>query len=505
MKELGVNDICYSTIKTSLELLKITFSIPPEEYCNIGLTEDFEYDIFRVILKLNQDLFFYQSDSSLQCDEQLYFNLFAKNDFNNISIESVFQIQCYYTSELFNFLEQYHLDVLSKLLKYWKITDYKQYILTIYSIFLHCFKQQQKYPYGYWLLDFDKIPFQDGLFCLQVANNLSIGINEIIPHSSIDNNQRSDNTDYRIFRSRPLIHLSENKYYVCNLQLLLERTYNSLFFDLKNILKDNSFGEFFNKQFVEHSLFRHTMELCSNKNDYIFPTRQIIESSNIKEFSNQPDFYIRRGGNLTLFECKAFKLNGSLKDNAEVQEFLRELKLKIYESTENIDKSRKSKNKSEPVGVTQLVAEIEKIEDNNFPFDSKIPDDVKYYPIIVLEDPRFIQPGLISIVNRWSKKLLAEKLKDAAYYPIIVTSIDVLFLYRETFRKLGFPKIIDHFIQSKAKLNENKVDWEVNPMADFNDFVKSKYKMDQEKNKKWLECYKKDILTNIYIVQNDMT
>lgn len=79
-----------------------------------------------------------------------------------------------------------------------------------------------------------------------------------------------------------------------------------------------------------------------------------------------------------------------------------------------------------------------------------IPEKVEYYPIIVLEDSRFVQPGLMSIVNRWSKKLLAEKIGTTAYYPIIITSIDVLYFYRDTFRKIGFSEIINKFLQSNA-------------------------------------------------------
>lgn len=59
LQKLGVVDICYSTIKTSLELLRIACYIPPNEYSNTGNEEDFEYDLFRVILMINQIIFSY--------------------------------------------------------------------------------------------------------------------------------------------------------------------------------------------------------------------------------------------------------------------------------------------------------------------------------------------------------------------------------------------------------------------------------------------------------------
>lgn len=245
LKKIGVDDICYSTLKTSLELLRITFSIPSIEYSNIGLKEDFEYDMFRVVLKLNQKVFSFKCADTLKLDELVYFNQFATNDTNNLSIDSVFQVQCYYSYELFSFLEQFHSNILSDLLRHWNISNYNHYLITIYSIYLLCLKQQQKTPKGYWLLDFDKIQIQEGLLCPQVINNLSIDINEIIPSANENIKQRTDNIDYRTFRSRPLIRLSDNKYYVYNLQLLIERTYNSLFFDLKSVWKGNGFTNFF--------------------------------------------------------------------------------------------------------------------------------------------------------------------------------------------------------------------------------------------------------------------
>lgn len=488
LQKLGVEDICYSTTKTSLELLRIAFSIPPNEYSNIGLEEDFEYDMFRVVLMLNQKLFFYKNDGTLELDELIYFNQFATNDTNSAPLHSIFRLQSYYASELFEFLEQYYPSNLSKLLRDFDIVNFSQYILTIYSIFFLCYDQQHNKPQGYWLLDFNKIQIQEGLFCPNVADKLSIDINAVIPYSSEDSKLKVDNIDYRAFRARPLIRISDNTYYVYNLQLLIERTYNSLFFDLKNVWEGSGFTNFFNKHFVEQSMFRHTMKLCLGRNDYTYPTIQMIDDRVLDESPNQPDFYIRKCGSLVLFECKAFKLNGELKDKADLQELLRVLKLKIYEATDNIDKTRKPKKNPEPVGVTQLVAEIEKIEDNDFPFDNKIPDKVDYYPIIVLEDPKFVQPGLMSIVNRWSKELMAEKLGNAAYYPIIITSIDILFQYSDTFRKIGFPRVIDAFLKSSARLNDNGRDWDVSPMTDFNAFMMSTYKRNKG-NDKWFDGF----------------
>ena len=216
---------------------------------------------------INQIIFSYKNDGKLELDELVYFNQYATNDTNYSALHSIFRTQSYYASELFDFLEQYNPVILSELLKKWGVTDYRHYLLTIYSIFSICHDQQQKNPNGCWILDFNKTHIQKGLFYTQIADKLAIDINEVFPYSSKDTNQRDDNIDYRTFRSKPLIRVSNNIYYVYNLQLTIERTYNSLFFDLKNVWKGGGFSNFFNKQFVEQSMFRHTMLLCLNKNE----------------------------------------------------------------------------------------------------------------------------------------------------------------------------------------------------------------------------------------------
>ncbi len=60
-KESGIKQVCYSTMKTALELMRIIFSIPVAEYRNDGNVEDFEYDLFRVVIQINENLMKYSS------------------------------------------------------------------------------------------------------------------------------------------------------------------------------------------------------------------------------------------------------------------------------------------------------------------------------------------------------------------------------------------------------------------------------------------------------------
>ena len=46
--------ICYCTQRSILELLRYTFAIPIDKYANGSNLDDFEYDFFKILLKINQ-------------------------------------------------------------------------------------------------------------------------------------------------------------------------------------------------------------------------------------------------------------------------------------------------------------------------------------------------------------------------------------------------------------------------------------------------------------------
>lgn len=78
-------------------------------------------------------------------------------------------------------------------------------------------------------------------------------------------------------------------------------------------------------------------------------------------------------------------MNGECRDDGDYGRLLDELHEKIVLKTRNLDKTRKKTKKSpEPIGVGQLINHIDSIEADSFEWDINIPDEVSYYPILVL-------------------------------------------------------------------------------------------------------------------------
>ena len=489
----GQKIFCYCTTKTSLELMRIIFSIPINEYKNDGDIEDFEYDLFRVILQINENLMNFKSSNKYDLATLSFLNFFIMNDISGQDVRGVFIRQVQYYSILSEFIETYPAcdkakETFYKSVGITKMSDYAKTWLALVALDFEYQKKQEK---GCPVIDLNRLQDVDGTLNIPVLDFLSINMNEHISYSNAEIKSRDDNVDYRIFRSRPLIKISDKKYIIYSFPILVERLYNSLFFDLKDSFKD-AFN-FYNKDFVEKVLFQPQVLQCLNEKitSKIYPSREMILCDDkIKEEDNQPDFYLRENDNLILFECKAIRINGELKDKSDIDELLSILKNKLYYSIENIDKSRGKKKNAERVGVTQLVQQMKMIDADTFKWDNKIPDEVAYYPVIILEDPRFVVPGLSYIINSWYKQLILQELPGQMCHPIVVTSIDILMSYSHIFKAKGFHNVFGKYFQNTVRYSNNDVTWTFDPLGDFNVFMQESYKLSPKKKLQLFEKYK---------------
>lgn len=487
----------YCSTRGTLELMRRIFAIPTKEYKDNGCIEDLEYDLFRVILQLNEDLTRFSHNKDLNLATITFLLFFVTNDITNqhekIALRR--QLNLFYILEDFIinnprcksavqlFFQKTGISKISEYTKAW-----------LYLVVLEEIRQREQGTNCHIL---DGKELVDIGIKQSILDFLSIDINQHIPYSFKGNQQnREDNTDYRTFRSHPLIHIGDKQYIIYNKLILIERLYNSMFFDLKEGFDGNAFN-FYNTEFVERRLFQQQILKCLNKKwtSHFFPSEEIIVSSQKpKEEKNQPDFYIRESNNIILFECKAIRINGDIKDKADVDELLNTLKNKLYESTHNIDSSRKCKHKVEPVGVKQLVQLIKLIDEDTFKWDKSIPESVTYYPVLVLEDSHLVVPGMSYIVNEWYKNLVNELLPRQMCQPVVVMSIDTLITYSHIFKRDSFHFVFNHYFQKAVQYSKDGVEWLFDPIADFDIFMKETYSLSKRALNKPFDNIQKSIL-----------
>ena len=472
------------TYRTSLELWRQIFAIRAEEFTNEVAENDIEWLLFKVILTINEKLVNYNKRKELyKLDELTFLNGFLTNDSNHYDIQTILQPQMYYFQRLVDFIPSN--EVMTKatkvLLHNWGIESWQQYYTTIVIIAHETDKYYKSKTNGLpiitpkWL----ELNQESGFLSPSLMEHLYIEEEEYIPYIDEDVSKNELNIDYRRFRSKPFVKLKDGSgYVVINNQLLCERLFNSLFFDFRPLINGSkkSCGFFdYNKRFIEKVLFRNTFFKCIPSACYTFPSPK---SDNTHEQPHEPDFYARtKRGELILVECKAVKMNGECRDDGDYVRLLDELHEKIVLKTRNIDKSRKDfKGEPEPIGVGQLIHHIDSIEADNFQWDSKIPDDVIYYPILVFEDIKLVQKGILSMVNRWFNEEVEKKkdldLKDISCMPVMVVSINTLYLYDELLLKKGLTNVIDSFLRDNAVYDDCTGEYNLIATADFDEYLR---------------------------------
>lgn len=498
---LSPNDVVViSTYRTALELWRHIFAIHTEEFNDTIEECDFELTIFKVILAINEKIFSYQKrEDPYKQDELFFLNGYLTNDSNNYYLQSVIQPQLYYFRVLLDFIPSN--EVMNKATKR-KLNDYGienwlQYFATILFLAYETDNYYKHKLNGIPIINPENIKHNDqtGLFSPNLIDHLCIDEDDYLPYTNDDGaEEREYNIDYRRFRAKPFVRLKNGAgYVVINNQLLCERLFNSLYFDFQPLIngKKESCGFFdFNKGFIEKILFRQTIFRCLPKGCFTFPERG---SKEINEKPNEPDLYIRTNkGELLIVECKAIKMNGECRDDGDFGRLLEELHEKIVLKTRNLDKARKKfKRNPEPIGVGQLINHINSIEDDSFEWDKNIPDIVSYYPLLVFEDVRMLQPGLLSIVNRWFyeeiSKIPKMILSEMDCKPVMLVSINTLYLYDDFIRRKGLTHIIDLFLQENAQLDIKSGKYKLKDLADFDGYLRRNRFKKSVDAEKWLK------------------
>lgn len=472
------------TYRTGLELWRRIFAIRADEFRNDIDVSDVELHLFKVILTINEKLVsFNDRKGQYKLDELVFLNGFLTNDSNNYDIQAVLQPQMYYFQQLINYIPTN--EVLSKaserVLSCWGIESWQPYYTTIVIIAHQTDKYYKDKANGVPIITpkWMEENKDSGFLSPSLIEHLCIDEDEYIPYVEDDNEKRDWNTDYRRFRSKPFVKLKNGSgYVVINNQLLCERLFNSLYFDFLPLIngKKNSCGFFdYNKDFIERVLFRNTFFKCLPTNCYTFPKR----ADDRQEAPNEPDFYCRtKQGELIIVECKAIKMNGECRDDGDYKRLLDELHEKIVLKTRNIDPKRKAhKGNPEPIGVGQLIHHIDSIDADAFQWDADIPDEVAYYPILVFEDVKLVQTGILPMVNRWfyeeikRDKTLGFELSDA-YMPVMVVSINTLYLYDKMLRSRGLTNVIDAFVRDNAVYNKSTGVYTFSEIADFDGYLR---------------------------------
>ena len=258
----------------------------------------------------------------------------------------------------------------------------------------------------------------------------------------------SNNTDYKFFRAKPIVEICDSEYLVLCPTFLVNCLYNSIKFSLAGIAKQKRIKVDVNRiltlEFTEHKLLYALLK------DSVYPAAKHVTGKKCDEekIDGAPDYYIRNGADIFLFELKDYRLA------AELRETPNKAAIDDYITNRLVDKGN-NKNGA----VLQLISNISLICKDKFLPDSNIKRIKNIYPILVFGEASFVSNGISNLLNKEFKAALSNISipGNINIHDLLVVDIDCLIQFYNllTSKKVKLKQLIkeyDSFINHKTKL-----------------------------------------------------
>ena len=354
--------------------------------------KDLEILIFKIYLALNTQL---NKNDNLIIESTKKFNQYPNliclaignslpiSDISNYNLKSVFVGQILKAIFLFEFLstQDSSQTLLENFYARFKVTDYKGFL-------------QKIFPIAFFVISAK----HEGSMTLEVKKDENYESNiDFLDNLIVSKIDYVDNDiDYLTLRANPLYKMSETSYRVISPLFAIEKIFNGLYFILKEIndaldktLQINlrqliTFG--FSEKYLLYKIVERTYE-----------KKYFKLSGEQMQTPGAPDYYIRNGNKVFLFESKDILIKAEIKESYDFEQYEKALKEKLY--------FEKNGKKESPKAVRQLTNFAKSLLNGDFDEDKNYkPNSIRIYPIILLHNRQLDILGLNNLINIWFVK-----------------------------------------------------------------------------------------------------
>ncbi|MBD5197507.1 MAG: hypothetical protein HDS89_08690 [Bacteroidales bacterium] len=376
--------------------------------------KDIEYGVLKAYLLLN--------DIEAQKDEQilstLSYNVQMKPSWLmliamlryhaviNVSLLKEFYVQLVKAHAFLIFLQTHQPELLQELLREFSCNRIEEFLIRFVNFVLPAIdsiaKKQKTEITVPKIADYEEV--------IHFADALShVTINEDI--------------DFKSLRSVPMHKINDNVYIPIMPLFLIEQIYKGLYFRLSRINRKlkivPDLKSYIGKEFTENVLFYNVIRNVF-KNRYF--QRSGIEMDLLADGRGNPDYYIRNGNKVYIFELKDVLLNSNVLTSQDYSKIEPELREKFYKNSKGHHKR-----------VTQLAHNCKDILSGTIKWDTAYkPRRVKIWPIIVVTDNIFSIPGFNQILNNWFQEYLNTEISGInqdQVQPLTVITLDTLLYF----------------------------------------------------------------------------
>ncbi|MCO6026453.1 hypothetical protein NG821_11510 [Prevotella cerevisiae] len=299
----------------------------------------------------------------------------------------------------------------------------------------------------------------------------------------------------KYLRNHFLFLQSSGEYLLLNPGFLIDKMYQGLIFDIWNIIfksptqDDVSFHDFsefksiIGTDFTERQLFYDVVNNSFTDTNIMKFSGEYLKS---KDVLGEPDFYMREGNSIFIFECK---------------DALFPDRVKVSSDSATIEKAIQDRICSKNKGCGQILTSIENIVVNHSmdEIDRAYEQNDIFYPIIVTTDRTFDSLGVNdAILLRYSQLKQKEHptLNNVSVkWPVIVNIGDLInLMYSFHLGKIHLKDLLEDYLhQFRSKLS-------VDHQSSFSNFIGENIPEYQKMSKEEI-CYFFSIL-NLNIPQN---
>ena len=447
-KDNPQSDFLFSSDMTCMEVMRYAFAYSPVDESFAMNEEQGEMLFFKLLLLINEKVVTYKQIENNTVSKMCFILSFINPVIRAESVQDVRNRAAYQMELAINFFEmiskgEEYTQLYQLFLGSHHINCWEDYIITIYGILAAGqFKSGR--------IERDLNIDVDRLLTKDVLESISLPYNIVINYSAIDKDDRCSNSDYRMLRDKPIIKFGNGDFFIYNMEFMLDRLFNSLYFEFKFLNQSAKLGidiaHLFTEKFSERIMFDMYMSKSINENRYIgISEAECVENSKKKDDElGAPDYIVMEGNDVLLFECKDIRISGEVIESHDYEAIINEYKNKLFYKCDK-------KNKVHRIGITQLTGHIESIRKGKFKW-CHVNEGANIYPVLVISDYKNVKMGFNVISNEWYQSSLNELgIVSDNNKPLIVLSFITLFKYNHLFKKNGFKYYFDMYINSFSR------------------------------------------------------
>lgn len=412
----------YTIINTYCSLKLFEYFFAKQEEAETQTHAEFERNLFKAYLILNSEFAKAQDvaisstkelDEDIQMPMILFCGYYPISDKTNYDIYQIWVTQLLKAIYLFQYLEANPRTaiLLKSFLEYFNSPTWPFYLKRLLPLTIPAIKNDL-----------------EGHIDITVTSGDSFEEKcAFIEKLIVQDKDELEENDFLTIRAKPLYKIEEGVYRIIFNLFVVEKIFKGLYFLLRDVNDRLPKGQkipgwkgIYCYEFSEQTLVYRIM-------DFIYPDKCIRFSGKEladKKIDGAPDYYVRKGHNIMVFESKDFLIRADLKASFDYaiydEEFAKTL---YYEELPN--------GKEKAGAVMQLINSIRKLLRNEFqPDKDYYYKDVFIYPILITHDHQYDVPGLSSLINYWFQQEL-EVIKAEGFFihrikPLAVVNIDSL-------------------------------------------------------------------------------